>query len=115
VNQHGEMEYPHRVAMERLRQLNEEEGLRVFAQASTVRFRSEICLEDYNLMDIFPAWREACLGTVEEKTAKFRRSRAAGRPEGGDRADGWRVRSCAVPLTEMKVNWIGATRRTRRN
>ena len=39
VNQHGEMRYPHREAIERLRQLNEEEGVRVWAQASTVRFR----------------------------------------------------------------------------
>ena len=97
VNQHGEMEYPHRIAIERLRQLNEEEGVRVFAQASTVRFRSEICLEEYNLMDMFPAWREACLGTRRGEDRQVRRSRAARGSEGRDQADRWRVRRRPVP------------------
>ena len=45
--------------------------MRVLASAQIVRFKSEIVLEDYNLMDIFPAWLEASLGTLEEKIAKF--------------------------------------------
>ena len=109
VNQHGEMEYPHRIAMKRLRELNEEEGVRVFAQASTVRFRSEICLEEYNLMDIFPAWREACLGTVEEKIAKFADPERRDGSEGRDQADRrWASASPGTRSREMKVNWISS-------
>ena len=108
VNQHGEMEFPHRDAIARLRELNEDEGVRVWAQTSTVRFRSEITLEDYNLMDIFPAWREACLGTPEERLAKFadpeRREglRAALRETGGE------FGVARYPMAEMKVNWISS-------
>ena len=71
VNQHGEIRYPHREAIARLDELNQQEGVRVFASAQIVRFKSEIVLEEYNLMDIFPAWQEACLGTIEEKIVKF--------------------------------------------
>ncbi len=108
VNQHGEMEYPHRIAMERLRQLNEEEGVRVFAQASTVRFRSEICLEEYNLMDIFPAWRDACLGTVEEKIAKFADPERREGLKEAIRTTGGGFGAARYPLAEMKVNWISS-------
>ena len=108
MNQHGEMEYPHRIAMKRLRELNEEEGVRVFAQASTVRFRSEICLEEYNLMDIFPAWREACLGTVEEKIAKFADPERREGLKDAIKQTGGGFGVARYPLAEMKVNWISS-------
>jgi N-acyl-D-aspartate/D-glutamate deacylase len=101
------MEYPHRAAIARLRELNEEEGVRVWAQASTVRFRSEINLEEYNLMDVFPAWREACLGTIEQKVAKFADpARREGLRE-AIRQTGGGFGFARYPLAEMKVNWIG--------
>ncbi len=108
VNQHGRTVYAHQEAIARLRQLNEEEGVRVWAQASTVRFRSEICLEEYNLMDIYPPWREACLGTIEEKIAKF--ADPARRPalkEAIDETSGG-FGIAKYPLAEMKVNWVSS-------
>ena len=71
LNQHGGARYTHRDALKQLAYLNEEEGLRVFAQALTTNFVSEFTLEDYNLADTVPCWKEACLGTVEEKIVKF--------------------------------------------
>jgi N-acyl-D-amino-acid deacylase len=106
VNQHGENMYPHLETIKRLDYLNQEEGLRVLASAQIVRFQSEIVLEDYNLMDIFPAWMEACLGTLDEKVAKLsdpgRRPaliEATDRLNGGFGAAGYR-------LNEITVNWI---------
>jgi N-acyl-D-aspartate/D-glutamate deacylase len=108
VNQHGEMRYPHRDAIERLRQLNEEEGLRVWAQASTVRFRSEINLEEYNLMDANAAWREACLGTIEEKVAKFADPKCRVGLKEAIEGYGGGFGAARYPLAEIKVNWISS-------
>jgi len=46
-------------------------GLRVFGQASSVRIGITFTLEDWNLFDQSPAWREATLGTRQEKKAKL--------------------------------------------
>jgi N-acyl-D-aspartate/D-glutamate deacylase len=106
VNQHGETQFPHLATIDRLNELNEKEGLRVFASAQIVRFQSEIVLENYNLMDIFPAWKEAGLGPLEEKIAKFadpgrRQALRAAIDElgGGFGAAGY-------PLADITVNWI---------
>ncbi len=108
VNQHGEMRYPHLETIERLRRLNEEDGLRVFAQASTVRFRSEIVLEDYNLMDMFPAWKEACLGNLEHKLAMF--SDPVQREKLKETVDtlGGGFGAARYPMADMKVTWISS-------
>ena len=66
VNQHGGVAVPALATIARLDELNQQEGVRVLASAQIVRFKSEIVLEDYNLMDIFPAWREA-------RSARWRR------------------------------------------
>jgi len=107
VNQHGEAMYPHRETIARLDHLNREEGVRVFAQANTIRFVSEITLEDYNLMDMFPAWKEACLGTVEEKIHKFAdpERRVKLQEAIGERGGFGAAR---YPMTEMRVNWISS-------
>ncbi|MBL7490434.1 amidohydrolase family protein [Frankia sp. AgB1.9] len=106
VNQHGESQFPHLETIRRLEELNAEDGLRVFASAQIVRFQSEIVLENYNLMDIFPAWKDAGLGTLEEKIAKFsdpeRRpalKAAVDELEGGFGA-------ARYPMAEITVNWI---------
>jgi N-acyl-D-amino-acid deacylase len=107
VNQHGESRRSHLETIARLDELNQD-GARVFASAQIVRFKSEIVLEDYNLMDIFPAWMEASLGTLEEKIAKFsdpgRRpglQEAIEKLNGGFGAAGYR-------LDEITVNWISS-------
>ena len=108
VNQHGESKYPHREAIARLDELNQEEGVRVLASAQIVRFKSEIVLEDYNLMDIFPAWLEASLGTLEEKIAKFADpERRTGLREGIEMLGGG-FGAARYPLDEMTVNWISS-------
>jgi N-acyl-D-aspartate/D-glutamate deacylase len=48
-----------------------ERGARVFGQAATVRAPIRMTLEDWNLFDSIPAWKEATLGTVEERKAKL--------------------------------------------
>ncbi len=108
VNQHGEMRYTHQEAIERLRELNEDLGLRVFAQAGTVRFKSEIVLEDYNLMDMFPVWKEACLGTIDEKIAKFAdpERRVALKATLLETDGGFGA--AKYPLPDIKVTWISS-------
>ena len=108
VNQHGESRFPHLETIARLDELNQQEGLRVFASAQIVRFKSEIVLEDYNLMDIFPAWKEACLGALEEKVAKL--SDPARRPGLKEAIDalGGGFGAARYPLDEITVNWISS-------
>jgi N-acyl-D-aspartate/D-glutamate deacylase len=107
LNQHGVAQYSHRDALKRLAELNEEEGLRVFAQALTTNFASEFTLEEYNLADAIPCWKEACLGTVEEKVVKFadperRQAMTAIHEERGG------LFGAGYDLTEIKVHWISS-------
>ena len=46
-------------------------GARVFGQAVTAAPPMRMTLEDWNLFDSIPVWREATLGTVVEKKAKL--------------------------------------------
>jgi N-acyl-D-amino-acid deacylase len=46
-------------------------GIRVFGQAASVRIPFTFTFEDWNLFDHSDVWREATLGTVEEKKAKL--------------------------------------------
>lgn len=46
-------------------------GIPVYGQAATVRAPFVINFKDWNLFDDHPAWREATLGTVEEKKVKL--------------------------------------------
>jgi len=46
-------------------------GTRVFGQSVTARAPVRMTLEDWNLFDSVPAWREATVGTLEEKKAKL--------------------------------------------
>jgi N-acyl-D-amino-acid deacylase len=63
LNQHGGMRITPKAALERLKELNEVEGLRVYAQALTTNFASQFTFEDYNLADTVPCWKEALAGT----------------------------------------------------
>jgi len=107
LNQHGRPQYSHRDKLAELASLNEEQGLRVFAQALTTNFRSEFTLEDYNLADTIPCWKEACLGTVEEKLVKFadpvRRQamKEVHQARGG-------LFGAGYDLTEIKIHWISS-------
>ncbi len=107
LNQHGGAAHSHRDALKQLAYLNEVEGLRVFAQALTVNFVSEFTLEEYNLADTIPCWKEACLGTVDEKLVKFadplrREAMKAVHEERGG------LFGAGYDLSEIKVNWISS-------
>ncbi len=97
----------HRDALKRLVELNEEEGLRVFAQALTTNFASEFTLEDYNLSDAIPCWREATVGTVEEKRVKLADPvRRAAMKEIHEERGG--LFGAGYPLNKIKVHWISS-------
>lgn len=105
LNQHGGPRITPQAAIDRLAYLNEEEGLRVYAQALTTNFASQFTFEDYNLADAIPEWRDTCMGTIEEKLAKFRDPerrkvlKAIHDQRGGLFASGYVV-------DEIKVGWI---------
>lgn len=71
LNQHGGARMTPQAAIDRLNMLNQDEGLRVYAQAQSVNFGSQFTFEDYNLLDAIPVWKEACMGTIEEKMVKL--------------------------------------------
>lgn len=105
LNQHGSQAMGHKEALKRLAYLNEEEGLRVFAQALTTNFASEFTLEDYNLADAIPCWREACVGTFEEKMVKFVDPvRRCAMKEIHEARGG--LFGAGYPLDQIKVHWI---------
>jgi N-acyl-D-aspartate/D-glutamate deacylase len=107
LNQHGRSEYSHRDVLKQLAYLNEEEGVRVFAQALTTNFVSEFTLEEYNLADTIPCWKEACLGTVEEKVVKFADPvRRQAMKEVHEARGG--LFGAGYDLTEIKVHWISS-------
>ena len=107
LNQHGGQQLSHKDALKRLAYMNEEEGLRVFAQALTTNFASEFTLEEYNLADAIPCWREACLGTVEEKRVKFADPvRRQAMKEIHEERGG--LFGAGYDLTEIKVHWISS-------
>ena len=72
LNQHGAPKLNGDEALAQLKQLNEVEGVRIYAQTQTVNFASQFTFEDYNLADAIPAWKDVCTGTIAEKLAKFR-------------------------------------------
>jgi N-acyl-D-amino-acid deacylase len=77
LNQHGRPQYSHRDKLAELASLNEEEGLRVFAQALTTNFVLEFTLEDYNLADTIPST------TPRPSTASRRSGSGTTRPASG--------------------------------
>ena len=107
LNQHGGAAYSHRDAIKQLDYYNEEEGLRIFAQALTTNFVSEFTFEDYNLLDTMACWKEALLGTVEEKQAKLADpDRRKAMKELDDVRGG--LFGAGYVTKEIKVNWISS-------
>jgi N-acyl-D-aspartate/D-glutamate deacylase len=107
LNQHGGAQISHRDALARLAELNEDEGLRVFAQALTTNFASEFTLEDYNLADTIPCWKEALLGTVEEKRVKLADpARRLAMKDVHEQRGG--LFGAGYPLDEITVHWISS-------
>ncbi len=105
LNQHGGPRMTPRSALDRLKELNEVHGLRVYAQALTTNFASQFTFEDYNLADAIPIWKDTCMGTKEEKLAKFKdperrkKLKALHDERGGLFASGYVV-------NDIKVGWI---------
>lgn len=105
LNQHGGQQMRARVAIDRLKDLNEKEGLRVFAQALTTNFASQFTFEDYNLADAIPIWKDLCTGTQEEKLAKFKDPERRAKAKEIHEARGGLFGSGYV-LNDIKVGWI---------
>ncbi|MFI5046582.1 MAG: amidohydrolase family protein [Acidimicrobiia bacterium] len=107
LNQHGRGEYSVRDALKQLAHYNEEEGLRIFAQALTTNFVSEFTFEDYNLLDTMVVWKEALLGTVEEKQVRLADpERRKAMKELDDERGG--LFGAGYVTKEIKVNWISS-------
>jgi N-acyl-D-amino-acid deacylase len=61
----------HRKSLEMLHKARDK-GLPIFGQGGTVRSGFAFTLENWNLYDSSPAWRDMTTGTKEEKTAKMK-------------------------------------------
>lgn len=70
-DQHGAPAEAHHVIIEWLARANAE-GRRIVAQAVTCAIDYQFTLEDWNLFDSSPLWRELTLGTLEARMAKMR-------------------------------------------
>ncbi len=110
LNQHGGQSMSHADAISRLREMNESEGLRVFAQALTTNFGSEFTLEDYNLADAIPCWREALVGTIPEKIAKLADPERRRAMKEVDEARGG-LFGAGYVLKDITVQWISSDAR----
>ena len=74
-------------------------ALRVYGQGVTTTAAFTFTFEDWNLFDDDAGWREATIGTVEERKQQARRSRHA-----GARLRGYRLgRSSTVPIPDIVV------------
>jgi len=70
-DQHGAPAEAHHVIIDWLKKQNEE-GNRIIAQAVTCAIDYQFTLEDWNLFDSSPLWRDLTLGTLEERLEKMR-------------------------------------------
>jgi N-acyl-D-amino-acid deacylase len=105
LNQHGKARMTPRAAISRLKELNEVEGLRVYAQALTTNFASEFTFEEYNLADAIPCWKEALLGTIPQKTAKLADPERRHAMKQVHEARGG-LFGAGYVLNDIKVHWI---------
>ena len=71
TDQHGVNHGEYKDCLNWLNEANQR-GHRIFGHAFTVPDSFEITLEDWNLFDTVPAWRDVTVGTLEEKMAKMR-------------------------------------------
>jgi N-acyl-D-aspartate/D-glutamate deacylase len=70
ADQHGAATMMHRDAIRWLESVNAR-GLRIFAQALTCNVGFTFTMEEWNLFDSSPIWRQVTLGAREEKLAKM--------------------------------------------
>ena len=81
-------------------------GNRVLGQATTIENELQFTMEDWNLFDFSPVWREATLGTPPERLAKLRapETRAAIKAE----YDGGYTMPMAGPngIRDIRVLWV---------
>ena len=71
TDQHGAPAEEHHELMKWLEKANRE-GRRIVAQALTCTQDYQFTLEDWNLFDVSPLWRELTIGTVPERMEKMR-------------------------------------------
>ncbi len=71
TDQHGATSEGYRTILDWLDRTNER-GLRIFGQAVTCDIGFQFTLQDWNLFDTSPLWRDVTLGTVAERIEKMR-------------------------------------------
>ena len=71
TDQHGAPAEEHHTLIEWLSRANRE-GRRIVAQALTCTQDYQFTLEDWNLFDVSPLWRELTIGTIPERALKMR-------------------------------------------
>merc|ERR1719301_250689 len=71
TDQHGTPLEQHGILLEWLNRVNKQ-GLRIFGQGITQDADTTFSLDNFNLFDFNPNWREITLGTPEERAAKIR-------------------------------------------
>ncbi len=70
TDQHGSTTESYRTILDWLERTNAR-GLRIFGQAVTCDIGFEFTLQDWNLFDTSPLWRDVTLGSVPERIAKM--------------------------------------------
>ena len=107
LNQHGGARYTHSDALKQLAYLNEEEGLRVFAQALTTNFVSEITSRTTTSWTRSRAGRRPASARSRRRSVKFADpERRAAMKEIHDERGG--LFGAGYDLAEIKVNWISS-------
>jgi N-acyl-D-aspartate/D-glutamate deacylase len=107
IDQHGPPYVEHQRALAELADLNEQQGLRVYAQALTTNFYSEFTFEDYNLADAVPAWKAALLGSVADKKRNLADETHRAALKESHEARGGRFAAGYV-LNDIEVHWISS-------
>lgn len=88
------------------------QGLPMYGQGATGRTGFAFTLEDWNLYDASPSWKEACVGTREEKLRKMSSSelRKRMKDEEGDRRLQLIQHAVGGPIKRLVVNGVGSNK-----
>merc|ERR1719478_339442 len=72
TDQHGQALEQHDTLLKWLDRVNKEQGLRIFGQGISQDADTTFSLDNWNLFDFNPLWRNITLGTPAEREAKMR-------------------------------------------
>jgi len=69
TDQHGSPLEQHTILLKWLDRVNKEQGLRIFGQAICQDGDLTFSLDNFNLFDIYPEWKDVTVGSVEQRIA----------------------------------------------